>query len=238
VKEAAVPVPVVSVRALLAVFAPLAIGIALARIDGLDSLALAGVVVTFAAAWLWVRGRGERWRDWGLGACDARAIGIAIVSAPALLVVSSVAGALVEQWTGWTPDAEAFDVVRGNVPVLLAGLVLVWTTAAFGEEFLFRGILLVSLERIGRRRGVSESSAAIGAVLISSVLFGLAHEYQGPAGMILTGLVGLALGALVLATRNLWVAILTHGLYDTIAFLLVFAGWDRVLWPEALILPR
>lgn len=222
----------VSLASLAAIFAPLAAGIALARVHGMDPLALLGVLVSFVAACAWIWLRRERWLDWGLGPLDARAVSIALLSAPALLMVSSAAGALLERWTGWTPNAEAFDAVRGNVPVLLSGLVLVWTTAAFGEEMLFRGVLLRGLETIFVRRGLSGSGSALSALLISSILFGLAHEYQGAAGMVLTGLVGLAHGLLVLATRNLWVAILTHGVYDTIAFLLVFSGQDRLLSPD------
>ena len=68
--------------------------------------------------------------------------------------------------------------------------------------------------------------AAWGASLvITSVLFGLMHFYQGPVGMASTGLIGLLLGALYLIVRrNLWVAILAHGLIDTIGITAAYLG--------------
>jgi membrane protease YdiL (CAAX protease family) len=43
--------------------------------------------------------------------------------------------------------------------------------------------------------------------------------------MISTGISGLVFGILYLATkRNLWTAILAHGAYDTVGFLLIFLG--------------
>jgi membrane protease YdiL (CAAX protease family) len=68
------------------------------------------------------------------------------------------------------------------------------------------------------------------AALLSSVAFGLAHAYQGLAGVILTGFMGLGFATTYFAARrSLGAAILTHGLYDTVAFLVVFLSLDQVL---------
>jgi membrane protease YdiL (CAAX protease family) len=62
--------------------------------------------------------------------------------------------------------------------------------------------------------------------MIMAILFGLLHIYQGPVGVILTAWVGLTLGVVFLLNRrNLWLTILTHGLMDTIAFVLLFLGY-------------
>ena len=67
-------------------------------------------------------------------------------------------------------------------------------------------------------------SWAAGLVFVT-VLFGFGHSYQGLAGMIDTGIHGLILGAVYLASgRNLWVTILAHGTADTIALGMVFLG--------------
>ncbi len=43
--------------------------------------------------------------------------------------------------------------------------------------------------------------------------------------MILTGIIGFCFGLIYLGSkRNLWPSILTHELYDTVAFLLLFFG--------------
>jgi len=60
------------------------------------------------------------------------------------------------------------------------------TTAGLCEEFLYRGFVMAVL-----------SSAGLGAGLVvlgSSLLFGLAHSYQGRGGMVMTFLVGGLLG--------------------------------------------
>lgn len=97
-------------------------------------------------------------------------------------------------------------------------LVMSWTFAAFGEEWVFRGYPLTRLAGLGQR-------AQWVGLLASSVLFGWAHGYQGPAGMLLTGVIGFALGVLYLRSgRNLWLNIITHGVTDTIAMLLFHFG--------------
>src|SRR2546430_13537240 len=48
-------------------------------------------------------------------------------------------------------------------------------------------------------------------VLLSSVLFGLAHSYQGRGGVVMTLLIGLILGTSRLAFGSLVPAILWHG---------------------------
>jgi len=119
------------------------------------------------------------------------------------------------------PDLSAFAAVRGNPAQLLVLLAVSWTLAAFGEEVIFRGFLFGAWRRL-----FGNSALAIGVGLISlSIFFGLAHAYQGTSGIVLTGVAGLVIGALYLKTRNLWAAILAHGITDTIGFVSLYAGW-------------
>jgi len=59
----------------------------------------------------------------------------------------------------------------------MSGLLVVWTTAAFGEEMLFRGIVLNCVASLAVRYGKTPNWT-IGLV-VSSVCFGLGHSYQG-----------------------------------------------------------
>jgi len=64
-------------------------------------------------------------------------------------------------------------------------------------------------------------------VVVTSVLFGYGHYYEGPADIIDSGIAGLILGAAyVMSGRNLWVTILAHGFIDTFALTLVYFGLD------------
>ena len=127
----------------------------------------------------------------------------------------------VAHFTGRLPDVSLFALLQGNVRYLLGSLLAAWTLAAVGEEFVFRGYLLTRIARAfgGTRR------AWIGALGITSALFGLGHVYQGTSGVISAGLSGLVFGVLYLATgRNLWVPMIAHGAVDTVGFVLLFLG--------------
>jgi len=78
-------------------------------------------------------------------------------------------------------------------------------TAGVCEEILYRGILLAAMTPL------------VGmwpAVFISSVIFGLGHAYQGPAGILKTSLIGLFLALLTVFSGSLFVAMLLHTVGD------------------------
>jgi membrane protease YdiL (CAAX protease family) len=59
-----------------------------------------------------------------------------------------------------------------------------------------------------------------------AVLFGFGHFYKGPTGIMDSTYSGLVLGGVYLFSgRNLWAAILAHGMTDTIVVLFVSMGW-------------
>jgi membrane protease YdiL (CAAX protease family) len=78
-------------------------------------------------------------------------------------------------------------------------------TAGMVEEWLFRGWLLAVLTPLV---GVA------GAIAISCALFGMAHAYQGPGGIVKTGIVGLLFSGLAWATGSLWAPIVLHAAID------------------------
>jgi len=114
--------------------------------------------------------------------------------------------------------------ITGNAKIALLALLFVWTFAAFGEEIAYRGYLLTRAADIGRR---SKLAYWLGIVFVS-ILFGYGHYYKGPSGIIDSGIAGLILGAAyMLAGRNLWACILTHGFIDTFAVIDAFFGWSK-----------
>ncbi len=114
--------------------------------------------------------------------------------------------------------------IVGNLPVYLGWLAIVWTSAAFGEEIFFRGYLIRRFEALlpGMRL------AAPLAVLVAATGFGIAHMYyQGVRGLVVTGIIGLALGTLyLLYKRNLWPLVIAHGAVDTLAFTAMYLDLD------------
>jgi membrane protease YdiL (CAAX protease family) len=182
------------------------------------------VVLFFLVAWASLRLRSLHWRDVGLRRPDkwlptlvlALLIGIGYQLLDILLI-----GPLLERLTGQAVDLSQFAGLQGSLPALIISLLLTWTEAAFIEEMFFRGYLLNRLTDLfgNQRVGV------ILALVISSLAFSLFHGYQGITGILDTFLGGMLLGLLYLyARRNLWLPILTHGIIDTMAFILIFLG--------------
>jgi membrane protease YdiL (CAAX protease family) len=82
-------------------------------------------------------------------------------------------------------------------------------TAGLCEEFLYRGFAMAALVHAGLTSWL--------VVLLSSLLFGLAHSYQGRGGIVMTFVVGLVLGASRLSYNSLVPAIFWHSAVDIVA---------------------
>jgi uncharacterized protein len=182
-------------------------------------------VLTALALSTWrLRVNGESWRM--LGLVRPRSLGrmlLAIVAlyaavvASALIIIEPLAQAL-----GWEAlDVSAYASLRGN-PIELAKILLIaWTSAAIGEELLFRGFLLTRLQTL---LGNTRISTAL-VVILQAALFGVAHAYLGAKGVTTATLVGVIYGAwYVMRDRNLWPLIIAHGLTDTVSLLAIYAG--------------
>jgi membrane protease YdiL (CAAX protease family) len=89
--------------------------------------------------------------------------------------------------------------------LLFAGVAV---TAGIAEELIYRGFLLRYLA--AGPWGLS----AFAALAVSSAVFGLAHAGQGARGVLLTAVVGMAMGGLFLASGSLLPPILLHTLID------------------------
>lgn len=87
--------------------------------------------------------------------------------------------------------------------------------AGVGEEVVFRGFALAWTASLAAGALGMGPLAALGvAAAGSSVLFGAAHAYQGPAGIVKTGLVGLFLAGVAVATGGLAAPMLLHAVLD------------------------
>ena len=80
-------------------------------------------------------------------------------------------------------------------------------TAGIVEEIVYRGFVLWYLALF---------VPLWAAVVVSSVIFGLGHSYQGINGATRAGLVGLAFGVLYVGTGSIWLPIVAHMLLDVL----------------------
>lgn len=91
----------------------------------------------------------------------------------------------------------------------LAVYLLLTLTAGICEEFLYRGFAMAALLRVGL--------PAWSVILISSVLFGLAHLYQGRGGFLSTLVVGTVFGTARIAYDGFAPAAVWHVAVDAVA---------------------
>lgn len=194
------------------------------------------LLVFMIVSTIYLHHRGETWTGLGLAGPKGWKSWLLVLPQTLLAFVAilgtGIAFAMLGDVVGlWSTDAvpegvnERWGDIKGNLPVYLMWLGIVWTSAAFGEELFFRAYLITRSERVFR--GVP--MAGLLAVIIAALIFGFAHfYYQGLRGWVVTGMIGFALGSLyLLYKRNLWPLILAHGLVDTLAMtgLYLDADW-------------
>jgi CAAX protease family protein len=91
---------------------------------------------------------------------------------------------------------------------------VVGVTAGVCEEWLYRGFFLALVA------AVAPGLPGPVLVLVAALAFGLAHAYQGVAGVVTTGVLGGVLAAVYLSSGSLLLPVLLHAVID-LRFLLV-----------------
>lgn len=145
---------------------------------------------------------------WGIAA------GVAVVLFFGVLVQP-----IVEWVTGSRVDLEALVDIEGDLVAYLMLLVFGLLFGGIVEEVIFRGYV------VGWGARLFGAKAGPWLVLLSALVFGISHYYQGPAGMITTGLVGLIFGVLYLRTqRSLLPVIVAHMTVNAYGITLLYVG--------------
>jgi len=137
----------------------------------------------------------------------------------AFYVIAIVPG--IEMLTGVPIDYSSMSQLEGNLQVTIVWILLVWATAGFGEEIIFRGFFMRQFVKFF---GESKISIALNIVLVTG-FFGFMHSQQGITGQLVTWIIG-ALIALIFYLRkyDLWFVIAVHGFFNTIALIGIYFG--------------
>jgi membrane protease YdiL (CAAX protease family) len=178
--------------------------------DAIGKMLLVGV------AWGLIRLRGETLAEIGLKrpASWMRTFMIGIGFAAIVFIAIYLS-----EKAGFRRDLSKFKEVQGNLELAVLGGLYALIGAGFYEEFMFRGFLMQGLAMLF---GASRAAWII-ACIVQGALFGLAHAYQNPLGVAITGTLGVLMGLLVLASgRNLWLVIIGHGVFDASRFVLFY----------------
>ena len=116
-----------------------------------------------------------------------------------------------------------YHYLAGNTAAIPSMIFDIIVGAGFAEETVFRGFLF---ERLGKLLGQRPWAKAT-ILLITSILFGLVHyPGQGLYGALQALFVGLFLGALYLATKRLWLSMVTHIAFDLTALYIIYRGLE------------
>ena len=99
---------------------------------------------------------------------------------------------------------------------------LVCITAGICEEVVYRGFLLHYLHAVPFHLNLTW------ALVVSSLIFGIGHLYQGIVGAVQTVVVGFVLGVIFLMTGNLLLPIVLHALIDLRVLVMLPEGFETV----------
>ena len=102
------------------------------------------------------------------------------------------------------PDARLAEFLLATVLVIVVAL---------AEETVFRGYLILRFKNV-----MANTSAA---VLLSAVIFSLGHGYEGSAGVITVGGMGLVFGLVYTWRQSLVAPMVMHFLQDFIGIVLL-----------------
>ncbi len=115
---------------------------------------------------------------------------------------------------GFTSPATPLPSVEasGGIYQSILGFILV-TIVAISEETIFRGYLLLRFNNLFSNTTV--------AVILSAFIFSLGHGYEGTAGVVTVGFMGLVFAVVYLWRKSLVAPMVMHFLQDFIGIVLL-----------------
>ena len=123
-------------------------------------------------------------------------------------------------------DLSAVSGIEGNWLKYIVFILVGWILGGFCEEIIYRGYVL---KRLAIILGDTNKAWLLSAVM-ASMVFGFAHNYQGPSGIITTAVIAFLFGLIFIFNKNnLFVVVLTHGIYNMISITLIYLGKARII---------
>jgi uncharacterized protein len=164
------------------------------RVEPAERLSLYCSTIAFQ----WVAAGVAGWRAWAHGFTAAQ-LGLAVPHRFRLVLITALGAVLIVtlQWLNLRRMGRSARPLRGPLQALAERILpqsriemipffVLAVTAGLCEEFLYRGFGMAALSRAGLPTTL--------VVVVSSVLFGMAHLYQGRAGFVSTTFLGILLG--------------------------------------------
>lgn len=175
-----------------------------------------GLAVLFSIAIL-LKYRGQTWKHIGLSPFRPDDIGRAAVALLSCIGVNLVLNSFILWLDPDQLDQHVKQLTQmgrllddgGPLPSLMGLMLFV----GIYEELTARGFLL-------SRCRIATTGTAL-PIIISALLFGIGHAYQGWVGVLQTTLVGIVLAVFTLRWKTLWPAILAHATLNTMSLVAI-----------------
>jgi membrane protease YdiL (CAAX protease family) len=187
------------------------------RVERAERLSLYASTIAFQ----WLAAAVAAWRAWAHG-FTATQLGFAMPGRFRVLMITVLGAALIVtlQWLNLRRMGRSTSPLRRPLQALaerilpqstmeLIPFLALAVTAGLCEEFLYRGFAMAVLSRLGLPTAV--------VILFSSIIFGLAHLYQGRSGFVSTMLLGILFGISRAALGSLLPVIVWHMGVDVVA---------------------
>jgi membrane protease YdiL (CAAX protease family) len=202
-------------------FGPIGIVAILIIIAGNALIAPLSAILVLA----WARISNTPWREIGY-VRPPNWIRAVIVGAVFGAAFKFVMKALVMPALGAPPINQAYHFLVGNTAALPWMLYAIVVGAGFGEETVFRGWMF---ERFGKLFGQSVA-AKIGIVVITSLLFALAHYTgQGVPGVQQALVTGLTFGTIFATTGSIFLPMVAHIAFDLTALAMIYWNFETAV---------
>ena len=190
-----------------------------------------------AIAFQWVAVAVVGWRAWARG-LRGQDLGLVVPDTTGV-AIAAVVGTVTFAFIQWfnlrrvaqlPPEARGFvqsfaDRVLPQRAIEFIPFLVLAVTAGVCEEFLFRGFAMGAMAKAGL--------ANWEIVLLSAVLFGLGHLYQGPAGVVSTLVLGIVFGITKIAYDTLAVVVFWHIAVDVVAGVAGYRFLVRPMTPSS-----
>lgn len=182
-----------------------------------------GLIISLIFFWL----SKSRWSEFSIYKVPLfKTIYTSLIFAIILVLVNDVILQPVIEKLFGSVNLSEMDGIRGKFINYVIYILMSWVFAAFGEEFIYRGFFMKRLALIFGNTGKAWFASAI----LISIVFGLAHYYQGISGMITTGVIGFGYSLIFLKNReNLLLVIFTHGFFNTIGITQIYLNNERLV---------
>lgn len=191
-------------------------------------------IALFACAWFFSRANADqlllRWRGKGrpvlLGLAYSVMLRIAImcIALAVMVVWMLLTGAREKDLQSFRPQTEhlinAGAMLTSPVYFTLCLTLISFVVAGLREELwragMFAGLNALFPKQFADWRGKAAS------VCFVAMLFGLGHSIQGLAGVGITAVLGVGLGAIMLWQKSIWEAVIAHGFFDATTFVMMY----------------